>query len=257
MKTRFRLSILILAALPMACAMSPYVEGPSLGENPGLLPLDFEAEIANGQFFLGPEDQLTVNFHLHDDLSRTYRVRNDGSVIMPLVGRMQATGSTREQFEDRVMEAYGDFLVDPLASIDVEYSPNRKVTVLGEVSNAAVLTLTSPRTTVLDIIASAGGIGADGDQTGVLIARKVQGRMTVRHYDIDALFSPDDPNMRTEIPYVQAGDVVYVLRTWEAAYNEKLQLVSDTLRAMTFAERVIINGPLTSEALTGDIGTTF
>ncbi len=248
-----RFLIFPLACMLAACSVSPYTESPNLGENPDLLPLDFSAEIANGQFFLGPEDKIMVDFHLHEDLSRTYRVRNDGSVIMPLVGKIQAAGSTREQFEDRLMEAYADYLVDPIATVDVEYSPTRKVTVLGEVERAAVLTLTSPRTTVLDIIASAGGIGVEGDRTGVLIARRVDGVMTIRHYDMDGLFAPDDPNMRTEIPYVQAGDVVYVLRTWNAIYAEKLAVVSDTLRAMTFAERVILNAPRTTEALQGDL----
>jgi len=250
---RCSLPILIFAAMPFACAVSPYTEGPSLGENPGLLPLDFETEISNGQFFVGPEDKVLVNFHLHTDLTRNYRVRTDGSILMPLVGRMQASGSSREQLEDRILEAYAAYIVNPLATVDVEYSPSRKVTVLGEVERTSVLPLTSPRTTVLDVIASSGGISVDGDRTGVLIARRIDGRTVIKHYDMNALFTPDDPNMRTEIPYVQAGDVIYVLRTWEAAYTAKLEIVSDTLRAMTFAERVILNGPRAAEALQGDL----
>lgn len=251
---RCSLPILILSAMPFACAVSPYTDGPSLGENPELLPLDFETEISNGQFFVGPEDKISVNFHIHADLTREYRVRTDGSILMPLVGRMQASGSSREQLEDRILEAYAAYIVNPLATVDVEYSPSRKVTVLGEVDRPSVLSLTSPRTTVLDVIASSGGIGTSGDRTGVLIARRVNGRMTIKHYDMDALFAPDDPNMRTEIPYVQAGDVIYVIRTWESVYAAKLALVSDTLRGMTFAERVILNGPRTTEALQGDLG---
>ena len=59
--------------------------------------------------------------------------------------------------------------------------------------------------------------------------------------------------MRSAIPYVQAGDVVYVVKTAEAVYNQHLQTVSDTLRAMTFGERVVLNAPRTSEALQGDL----
>ena len=151
------------------------------------------------------------------------------------------------------MEAYSEYLLDPIATVDIEYSPTRKVTVLGEVERTSVLPLTSPDTTVLDVIASAGGISDDGDRTGVLIARRVDGIMTIRHYDIDGLFAPDDPNMRSGIPFVQNGDVIYVVRTWDSVYLQKMELVSETLRAATFAERVILNAPRTSEALQGDL----
>lgn len=250
------LTVLLLGSA-LSCSVSPYVEGPSLGENPAALPLDYGAEIQNGQFFLGPEDQVTLDVWKHTDLSRTYKIRNDGSVILPLVGKLHVSGETREQFEDQVTEAYGEYLVNPVLYVDVEFSPLRKVTVLGEVNQTSVIALQSPRTTVLDIIAQAGGIGEDGDRTGVLIARRVDGVMTVKHYDLDALFMPSDPNMRTEVPYVQSGDVIYVLHTWSSAYEDRLQTVSDTLRMLTFAERVILNGPRTSEALSGDLPESF
>ena len=242
-----------VAFLAASCSVSPHTEGPSLGENPSALPLDYNAEIQNGQFFLGPEDRITLDVWQHTDLSRTYKVRNDGSVILPLVGKLHVGGETREQFEDQVTEAYGEYLVSPVLYVDVEFSPERKVTVLGEVNRTTVVTLLSPRTTVLDVIAQAGGIGEDGDRTGVLIARRVNGAMTVRHYDLEALFMPSDPNLRTDIPYVQSGDVVYVIHTWRSAYDDRLQTISDSLRALIFAENAILNGPRVSDALTGDI----
>jgi len=241
------------ASLALACSVSPYSAGPGLGENPGALPLDYTAEIQNGQFFLGPEDKVTLDVWQHEDLSRGYKIRNDGSVVLPLVGRLHVSGETREQFEDQITEAYGEYLVDPVLYVDVEFSPQRKVTVLGEVNQKSVVALASPRTTVLDIIAQAGGIGEDGDRTGVLIARRVDGVMTVRHYDLDALFMPTDPNLRTEIPYVQSGDVIYVLHTWESAYADHVRTVSDSLRALVFGQNVILNGPRITNALTGDL----
>lgn len=241
------------AFLAVSCAVSPLNQGPGLGENPGALPLDYDAEIQNGQFFLGPEDKINLDVWQHADLSRSYKVRNDGSVILPLVGKLHVGGETREQFEDQVTEAYGDYLVTPVLYVDVEFSPQRKVTVLGEVNRTSVVALLSPRTTVLDVIAQAGGIGQDGDRTGVLIARRVNGAMTVRHYDLEALFMPSDPNLRTEIPYVQNGDVVYVLHTWQSAYDAKVKSISDSLRLLIFAENAILNGPRVSDALTGDI----
>ena len=253
MKLRLSHLLILMPVAVAACSVSPYTDGPSLNENIGILPLDYESEVANGEFFLGAEDKVVLDVYQNQDLSRTYKIRIDGTVVLPLVGKVRAEGQTRDQFEDSLMDAYAKYLVDPIVFVDVEFSPKRKVTIMGEVNRTSVLTLTSPRTTILDVIASAGGLGPDGDKAGVLIARNVDGIMTIKHFDLDMLFSPDDINVRSAVPFVQAGDVIYVVKTSEAVYNQHLQTVSDTLRAMTFAERVILNAPRTTEALQGDL----
>ena len=253
MKLRLSHLLIVLPVAFAACNVSPYTEGPSINENPGILPLDYESEVANGEFFLGPEDKIILDVYQNEELSRTYKVRIDGTVLLPMVGKLRASGQTRDQFEDLLMEAYAKYLINPVVFVDVEFSPKRKITVMGEVERTSVMTLTNPRTTVLDVIAAAGGLTPDGDKTGVLIARNVNGVMTIKHFDLDMLFAPDDINTRSVIPYVQAGDVIYVVRSAEAVYNQHLETVSDTVRAMTFGERVILNAPRTAEALQGDL----
>jgi len=247
------LSTLILACASFgSCSVSPHTEGPDLGANPSLLPLDYQAEIDNGQFFIGPEDKLSIDFYKQADLSRTYAVRNDGGVLFPLVGRLQADGLTREAFEDQLLAAYGDYLVDPVLALSVEFYPSRKVTVLGQVNSKSVVSLTTPNTTILDVIATAGGLTSDGDTAGVLIARRINDVMDVRHYSLDGLFAPSDINMRVEVPYVQAGDIVYVVKSSSAEYEAKLDLISDTLRAANYATRAISGSDQAFEVIVGD-----
>lgn len=253
MNLRLSHLLIVLPVAFAACNVSPYTEGPSINENPGILPLDYESEVANGEFFLGSGDKVNLLVYQNADLSGSFKIRIDGTVMLPLVKKIRAAGQTRDQFEDSLTEAYAKYLVNPVLVVDVEFSPQRKVTVMGEVNRTAIMTLTDPRTTILDVIANAGGLGPDGDKTGVLIARRVDGIMTIKHFDMDMLFAPDDINSRSAVPYVQAGDVIYVVKTAEAVYNQHLQTVSDTLRAMTFGERVILNAPRTSEALQGDL----
>ena len=245
-------TLFIACAIFGSCAVSPHTEGPELGANPSLLPLDYESEIANGQFFIGPEDKLSIDFYKHTDLSRSYSVRNDGNVLFPLIGRLQANGMTREQFEDQLINAYSDYLVDPVIALSVEFYPSRKVTVLGEVNNKSVISLTTPNTTILDIIATAGGITGDGDKEGVLIARRIDGVMNIRHYSLDGLFAPSDINMRTTVPFVQAGDIVYVVKSSTAEYSARLDTISDTLRAANFATRFISGSDQALEVIVGE-----
>ena len=41
------------------------------------------------------------------------------------------------------------------------------------------------------------------------------------------------------VPYVQPGDVVYVLRTWQADLQNDLNLARDALRTLILGERLI------------------
>jgi protein involved in polysaccharide export with SLBB domain len=247
------LSTLIIACATFgSCSVSPYTEGPDLGANPSLLPFDYQAEIANGQFFIGHKDKLSIDFWKEPDLSRTYAVRRDGTVLFPLVGSLEARNLTREQFEDKLIEKYKEYFVDPVLALSIEFYPSRKVTVLGEVNSKSVISLTTPNTTILDVIAMAGGLTSDGDTAGVLIARRVNGVMNVRHYSLDGLFAPTDVNMRSAAPtYVQTGDIVYVVKSSSAEYSAKLDLVSDTLRALNFGVSVISKSPQAAEVIIG------
>jgi protein involved in polysaccharide export with SLBB domain len=247
------LSTLIIACATFgSCSVSPYTEGPDLGANPSLLPFDYQAEIANGQFFIGHKDKLSIDFWKETDLSRTYAVRRDGTVLFPLVGSLKASNLTREQFEDKLIEKYKEYFVDPVLALSIEFYPSRKVTVLGEVNSKSVISLTTPNTTILDVIAMAGGLTSDGDTAGVLIARRVNGVMNVRHYSLDGLFAPTDVNMRSAAPtYVQTGDIVYVVKSSSAEYSAKLDLVSDTLRALNFGVSVISRSPQAAEVIVG------
>jgi len=252
-------TLIITCATFGSCSVSPYTKGPNLGENPALLPYagttekySYADEIQNGQFFIGPEDKLSIDFWKETDLSRTYTVRKDGTVLFPMVGSLKADGQTRELFEDKLLEEYKVYFVAPVLALSVEFNPNRKVTVLGEVNSKSVISLTTPNTTILDVIAMAGGLTSDGDTAGVLIARRVNNVMNVRHYSLDGLFSPTDINMRYRDPtYVQTGDIVYVVKSSAAEYATKLDLVSNTLRALNFGVSVVSRSPQAAEVIVG------
>ncbi len=248
----FRLLTPTLLLLALGCSMSPHAEGPDLGSNPDLLGPNVTPEVQYGQFFVGPGDQVRLDFLRHEELNKQYRVRPDGTLYCHLVGPVAASGMTQEELRDLLAERYGEYLVNPSLYLEVEYSPSRKVAVQGYVDKPSVISLTDPQTTVLDVIALAGGVSEEGDKTAILIARRVEGKVQVRHYDMEALFAPDDPEARVEIPYVQPGDYVYVLRTWQGRFDEEVSRWTELLRGVAFLERDLLNAPRATEALQGD-----
>ncbi len=239
--------------LVVACASpSPHADGPSLGENPNLLGPNITEEIAQGEFFIGPGDKITLAFWQHTDLSHAYQVRTDGTMRLHLAGKTPVSGLTLEGLQLKLEEVYDQYLVDPSLDLTVEYTSDRKITVLGQINNTGVYPLANPRTTILDMIAMAGGISADGDKSAVLLARMVQGQIQVNAYSLDLLWNPPATGVKTQVPYVQPGDYMYVLSTAASEYTDNLKLVSDTLRAVSFAERIILMTESTASALTGD-----
>lgn len=247
MSTRLLLPLLFLAACSHAVK-----EVPSLGEDPDLLGPNITDEIRAGEFRIGAGDQVQVDIWDHADLSRAYTVAPDGSLFCHLVGTLDVYGLTRIELRDTLTAAYARFLVEPSLDVTVELSLLRKVTVLGQVQNPGVFPLSTPRTSVLDMIARAGGIATEGDTTGVVMARFVDGEAQVRSYNLDLLFDPERYGEVTHIPYVQPGDYVYVLRSDAAVFAQYLRLVSESLRAIELAERDLILAPRVNQDAFGN-----
>ncbi len=235
--------------LAAACSQSPVLDGPTLGENPNLQGPNVTAEIQLGQFFTGPGDQVMVRIWGHDDLSTTYEVDVDGTIHPFLLGTVKVEGLTVAQLRDRLIQEYSRYLVDPSLDVAIQGSALRKVTVLGDVTRPGVYPLTNPRTTVVDMIANAGGVSVTGDATGVVVARNVDGQWQVNPYNLEMLFEPEDLRVRTEIPYVHPGDYIWVVRSPLEEFDDRLDLVTNALRAVNFAERAIVLTPRTSDVL--------
>ena len=243
---------LLLLGLLAGCSMSPYAEGPTLGENPDLLGPNLDAEFAAGEFFIGPGDKVALDFWDHEDLNREdYVVSPAGTLKVHLVKEpLRVQGMTVAELEAALEKEYSVYLKEPSLRAVVTPSPDyRKVIVLGQVTNRGVFPLTNPRTTILDILAQAGDISGDGDRTGVLLMRRVEGRLDIRPYDLELLFEPDEPGVVTEIPIVKPGDVLYVLRKPESEWDQWIKRIGDLARTATFLERTILLAPQTADTI--------
>ncbi len=259
----FRISRLIASAAPLlaallvlGCSTSPYAEedSPSLIENPNLLGENETPEIIYGQFFVGPEDRIRFDFLRHPDYDGVFTVRGDGRLFLHDIGLVEVAGLTVDELQELVREEYSAILRNPSLYVEVEqFSPRRKVTVQGYVGKPGIMALTTPRTTIFDVLAQAGGVSNEGDRGAILIARRIEGKIQVARYDEERLFSPADPNQRYEIPYVQDGDYVYVLRSWGSAFDEQVDRWTNVLRGILYLERDLVTAPAATDALQGDL----
>ena len=85
----------------------------------------------------------------------TYRVELDGTVELPEVRQFTLAGLTLDEAERKIEEAYEEY-VEPYALLRVVN--NRVLVFPGEAGQATVITLENQNTTVIEVLAQAGGI---------------------------------------------------------------------------------------------------
>lgn len=114
---------------------------------------------APSDYVIGPEDVLQITvFDVPDLNQKEVRVANDGTIAMPLLGRLEASGLTADQLRDRLEAALGKNLVQhPQVSIFVKQFHARPVSIVGAVEKPGLYQITGPRTLV-EMLSLAGGL---------------------------------------------------------------------------------------------------
>ena len=124
---------------------------------------------------IGPDDVLNVVFWREKDMSSKVAVRPDGKISLPLLNDVQAAGLTPEQLRVELTEAAGKFIEEPTVTVVVEAINSRRVFITGQVSKPGPYPLAGP-TTVLQLIAMAGGVLEYADAKNITILRTENGR---------------------------------------------------------------------------------
>ena len=126
-------------------------------------------------YVIGPDDVLQVMVWREKDMSSEVVVRPDGKITLPVIDEVQAAGLTPEQLRNKVTEAAKKFFKeDPTVTVVVKAINSRKVFITGSVAKPGPYPLTSS-TTVLQLIAMAGGLAEFADRGKIWVLRKHDG----------------------------------------------------------------------------------
>ena len=107
---------------------------------------------------IGPEDVLEFNVFNVPELSKSVRVANDGTIDLPLIGKVKAAGLTTDELRDKVEKKYGEtYLQDPHVSVFIREFHAQPVAVIGAVDRPGLYHLTGPRT-LIEMLSLAGGL---------------------------------------------------------------------------------------------------
>jgi polysaccharide export outer membrane protein len=112
-------------------------------------------------YILGPGDQFSMEIADLEELNgKIHRIDNDGTVTLPLVGRIQAAGLTLPDFEKDLDKRLGSLLKEPHITITVTETLSQPVSVLGAVNTPGVHQLRGQQS-VMEVLSQAGGLRPD------------------------------------------------------------------------------------------------
>ena len=157
-------------------------------------------------YVIGPEDVLNIVFWQEKDLSAEVVVRPDGNISLPLLNDLKAAGSTPNELRDRIMKEARRYVEDPNATVVVKQVNSRKVFITGEVQKPGAYPLSGP-TTVVQLIATAGGLAEFANIKNILVVRIENGRQVPYRVNYKDIIELKNLSQNIEL---KPGDTVIV-----------------------------------------------
>jgi polysaccharide export outer membrane protein len=192
-------AVLALSAVLSAQAAVEVASNASVS-TPGQKRADPQSSTQAGTYVIGVDDVLAISVWKEPELSRTLPVRPDGKITLPLVGDLQAAGTTPQNLQQELHDRLATYMVVPEVAVIVQEVKSKKYNIVGQVAKPGSYSLNESMT-VLDAIAEAGGLSLYAKSNAIYVLR-------VR---------PDGSSMQLPFHYKQ------VLKGTNLSQNVKLQ----------------------------------
>ena len=173
---------------------------------------DFDSVYSETDYTLGPGDQIRLDIFQVEEYSGEYPVLVDGSISLPLVGKLDVTGLTLAETSDLVAGKYAAYLKRPVITVGLVAPRPLKIGISGEVDNPGSYEVTiggdRPKfPSVTDLIEQAGGITTLADVRNVQVNRTIKGRQQVFNSNLWALLTQGRLNQDISL---RDGDTIFI-----------------------------------------------
>ena len=176
-----------------------------------IMPLAFSQEASPGDdqsrsYKIQPGDLMEISVWREDYLEREVIVQPDGKISFPLVGTVNAAGTTVETVQALIAQRLTQYIPDPVVTVSIKEIRGNRVYVLGQVRNPGQFIM-NPTVDVIQALALAGGTTTFAELNEIKILRRngdSQELIDFRYADIAR-----GRNLEQNI-VLQSGDVVIV-----------------------------------------------
>ena len=156
------------------------------------------------QYRIGEQDVLVITVWREPELSATVMVRPDGKITLPLVNDVDAGGLTTDELKNLLTEKLRPFVNVPQVTVAVREINSRKVFVIGQVGREGSYRINST-STVLQVIAEAGGLRDFANRKGIYVLRHQNGSQVKLSFNYDKVIRGKDDNIQ-----LRPGDTIVV-----------------------------------------------
>jgi polysaccharide export outer membrane protein len=131
-----------------------------------------EPDPRKGEFVLGINDAVHINVWKNPELSVDARIRPDGTITMPLVGDIKASGRAPSALKAEITKRLQSFIRDESAIVSVAVTEvnSYRFTVSGQVEHAGLMTA-KYYVTASEAVAMAGGLNRYANPHRLTIVR--------------------------------------------------------------------------------------
>jgi polysaccharide export outer membrane protein len=215
--------VLVVALLALPAFAQP-------ADRPGVAP--------RAAYLLGPDDVIAIRAVDADEISdKSIRIGSNGSINLPMVGRLQVSGLTAEELEKQLVAKLKPFIRNPEVSVNVVELRSQPVSVIGSVTTPGVHQLQG-RKTLVEMLSLAGGVRQDAGYSVKITRQKEWGPIPLPKaaMDTSGQFNVAEVNLKEIMEarnpanniFIMPNDVISIPRA------EMVYVIGDVKRAGGF-----------------------
>ncbi|MEO1670973.1 MAG: polysaccharide biosynthesis/export family protein, partial [Cyanobacteria bacterium J06631_2] len=173
-------------------------------------------------YTLGAGDRINLDIFQVEEYSGEYPVLVDGTISLPLVGRVDVRGLSLKETSETVSKEYATYLKRPIITVGLVAPRPLRIGIAGEVDNPGAyevaLTPDNPQfPTVTDLLEQAGGITTIADVRNIRVTRQNGGREVTYNSNLWNLLTKNQ--IRQDIS-LRDGDTIFIPTTDEINTTE-------------------------------------
>jgi polysaccharide export outer membrane protein len=163
-----------------------------------------DSDVDPTTYRIGVEDELMISVWKEPELSQVVTVRPDGKITLPLVNDVSVVGLRTNELQDVLTEKFKPFVNEPQVTVVVRTIRSRKVYIVGKAVRQGAFPLNG-RTTMLELLAEAGGLTPFAKGGSIHIVRKQGGKEVHIPFNYKKALAG-----QAEDPVLAPGDMVII-----------------------------------------------